>query len=93
MNKYTVGKTTTGLAKYLLDNYVNAKECGVAVDYDTRNNSSFFARVTADVLSAFSIHVYLYVHARLISQLSFTISFWNCVAGVMITVGTMVGRA
>lgn len=86
MNKYTVGKVTTGLARYFLDTYgEEAKSRGVAVGYDTRNNSEFFARVTADVLSAFGIHVYLHAHARPVSQLSFTVSFWNCVAGVMIT--------
>ncbi len=86
MNKYTVGKATTGLARYLLDVYGdNAKKRGVAVDYDTRNNSEFFAKVTANVLSAFGIHVYLHAHGRPVPQLSFTVSFWNCVAGVMIT--------
>ncbi len=71
MNKYTVGKATTGLAKYLLDTYGDeAKSRGVAVGYDTRNNSEFFARVTADVLSAFGIRVYFHTHARPVSQLS-----------------------
>lgn len=86
MNKYTVGKATTGLAQYLLDTYgEEAKSRGVAIGYDTRNNSESFARVTADVLSAFGIRVYLHAHARPVPQLSFTVTFWNCVAGVMIT--------
>ena len=86
MNKYTVGKATTGLAKYLLDSYGEDAKCrGVAIGYDTRNNSEFFARVTADVFSAFGIRVYLHAHARPVPQLSFTVSFWGCVAGVMIT--------
>lgn len=86
MNKYTVGKATTGLAQYLLDTYgEEAKSRGVAIGYDTRNNSESFARITADVLSAFGIRVYLHAHARPVPQLSFTVTFWNCVAGVMIT--------
>ena len=85
MNKYTVGKATTGLARYLLDHYPDARERGVAIGYDTRNNSEFFARVTADVFSAFGIRVYLHAHARPVPQLSFTVPFWGCVAGVMIT--------
>ena len=86
MNKYTVGKATTGLAQYLLDTYgEEAKSRGVAIGYDTRNNSELFARITADVLSAFGIRVYLHAHARPVPQLSFTVSFWRCVAGVMIT--------
>lgn len=86
MNKYTVGKATTGLARYLLDTYGDiAKSRGVAIGYDTRNHSEHFARVTADVLSAFGIRVYLHAHARPVPQLSFTVTFWHCVAGVMIT--------
>ena len=86
MNKYTVGKATTGLACYLLDTYgEEAKSRGVAIGYDTRNHSEHFARVTADVLSAFGIRVYLHAHARPVPQLSFTVTFWHCVAGVMIT--------
>ncbi len=86
MNKFTVGKATTGLAKYLLFTYGDeAKSRGVAIGYDTRNNSEYFARVAADVFSSLGIRVYLHAHARPVPQLSFTVSFWNCVAGVMIT--------
>ena len=86
MNKYTVGKASTGLALFLLDTYgEEAKNRGVVIGYDTRNHSEYFAKVTADVLSAFGIRVYLHAHARPVSQLSFTVAFWQCVAGVMIT--------
>ena len=85
MNKYTVGKASTGMARYLIDTYPDVKARGVAIGYDTRNNSEFFARTAADVFSAFGIRVCLHTHARPVSQLSFTIPFWHCVAGVMIT--------
>ena len=85
VNKFTVGKATTGLARYLLDNYPDVRERGVAIGYDTRNHSEYFARVTADVFSAFGIRVYFHAHARPVPQLSFSVSFWHCVAGVMIT--------
>lgn len=86
MNRYTVGKATTGLARCLLDTYgEDAKSRGLAIGYDTRNNSEYFARIAADVFSAFGIHVFLHAHARPVPQLSFTVPFWNCVAGVMIT--------
>ena len=85
MNKYTVGKATTGLARYLLDNYPDVRQRGVAIGYDTRNYSEQFARVTADVLSAFGIRVYFHAHARPVPQLSFAVTFLHCVAGVMIT--------
>lgn len=87
MNKYTVGKATAGLGKYLLDTYgANAcRERGVVIGYDTRNNSEFFSRTAANVLSGMGIRVYLHAHARPTPQLSFSVKFWNALAGVVIT--------
>lgn len=87
MNKYTVGKATMGLANYLLDAY-GAEVCaerGVVIGYDTRNNSEYFAKTAANVLSGMGIRVYLHVHARPTPQLSFSVKFWNAVAGVVVT--------
>lgn len=87
MNKYTVGKTTAGLGKYLLDTY-GAEACknrGVVIGYDTRNNSEFFSRTAANVLSGMGIRVYLHAHARPTPQLSFSVKFWNALAGVVVT--------
>lgn len=87
MNKYTVGKATAGLGKYLLDNY-GTELCysrGVVIGYDTRNNSEYFARIAANVLSGMGIRVYLHVHARPTPQLSFSVKFWNALAGVVVT--------
>ena len=87
MNKYTVGKATDGLGKYLLDTYGAAacKERGVVIGYDTRSNSEFFSRPAADVLSGMGIRVYLHAHARPTPQLSFSVKFWNALAGVVVT--------
>lgn len=87
MNKYTVGKATAGLGRYLLDTYgVSAcKERGVVIGYDTRNNSEYFSKVTANVLSGMGIRVYLHAHARPTPQLSFSVKFWNALAGVVVT--------
>ena len=87
MNKYTVGKATAGLGKYLLDTYgaQTCKERGVVIGYDTRNNSEFFSRTAADVLSGMGIRVYLHAHARPTPQLSFSVKFWNALAGVVVT--------
>ena len=53
MNKYTVGKATKGLGDYLLATYGEAlcKKRGVVIGYDTRNNSEYFSRTAANVLS------------------------------------------
>lgn len=87
MNKYTVGKATTGLGKYLLDTYGDnaCKKRGVAIGYDTRNNSSLFAEITASVFSGLGILVYLHDSARPTPQLSFLVKKSNCLAGVVIT--------
>ena len=87
MNKYTVGKATMGLGRYLLDTY-GAEACknrGVVIGYDTRNNSEFFSRTAANVLSGMGIRVYLHAHARPTPQLSFSVKFWNALAGVVVT--------
>lgn len=87
MNKYTVGKATEGLGNYLLATY-GAAVCvqrGVAVGYDTRNNSKYFAEITADVLTGMGIKVYLHSSARPTPQLSFSVKLWNTVAGVVVT--------
>ena len=87
MNKYTVGKATMGLGRYLLDTF-GAEACknrGVVIGYDTRNNSEFFSRTAANVLSGMGIRVYLHAHARPTPQLSFSVKFWNALAGVVVT--------
>ena len=87
MNKYTVGKATAGLGKYLLDTYgpEACRERGVAIGYDTRNNSEYFSRITANVLSGMGIRVYLHDSARPTPQLSFSVKLHNALAGVVVT--------
>ena len=55
------------------------------IGYDTRNNSEYFSRTAADVLSGMGIRVYLHAHARPTPQLSFSVNFWNALAGVVVT--------
>lgn len=87
MNKYTVGKATTGLGRYVLATY-GAEVCkkrGVVIGYDTRNNSDIFSKIAADVLSGMGIRVYLHEAARPTPQLSFSVKYLDCVAGIVIT--------
>lgn len=79
MNKYTIGKATKGLGRYLLDNY-GVEACakrGVVIGYDTRNNSKDFSEITANVLTGMGIKVYLHSEARPTPQLSFSVKFLN----------------
>ena len=83
MNKYTVGMATQGLANYVVRNF--GKGVGVAISYDSRNNSRFFADITAGVLMQNGLKVYLFDDIRPTPELSFTIRHLGCKAGVMIT--------
>jgi len=85
MNKYTVGVATQGLASYLLKNHPDASKMGVAIAYDSRNNSPLFARETAMVLAANGIKVYIFPKLRPTPLLSFAVRYLGCVAGVVIT--------
>jgi len=87
VNKYTIGKATKGLGNYLLDKfgYQVCAERGVAIAYDTRNNSELYAQIAADVLSGMGIKVFLHSDARPTPQLSFAVKKLNTLAGVVIT--------
>ncbi|MBY0433059.1 MAG: phospho-sugar mutase, partial [Cyclobacteriaceae bacterium] len=51
INQYTIGAATQGLANYLKKSFPG-QSVQVAIAYDSRNNSKYFAEVTANVLSA-----------------------------------------
>ena len=83
MNKYTVGKATYGLANYLKSR--NDGEISVALAYDSRNNSAYFAQIAAGVFASCGFKVYLYSTLVPVPVLSFTTAYLGCTAGVMIT--------
>ncbi|MCK9254742.1 MAG: phospho-sugar mutase [Bacteroidales bacterium] len=84
MNKYTVGMSTQALSNYLLKQFPNTKiKCAIA--YDCRNNSEYFAKISASVLSANGIKVYLFDSLRPTPELSFTIRHLKCQSGIVIT--------
>jgi len=85
MNKYTVGMSTQGLANYLKKNFEDEEQIKVAIAYDCRNNSTYFAQIAADVLSANGIKVYLFDALRPTPELSFAIRHLGCHSGIVIT--------
>jgi phosphoglucomutase len=85
MNKYTVGAATQGFANYLKMNFPDIGQIKVAIAYDSRNNSRYFAEVTADVFSANGIKVYLFDDLRPTPELSFAIRHFHCQGGIVIT--------
>lgn len=84
INKYTIGMCTQGFANYLKKSFPD-QEIKVAIAHDSRNNSRFFAETTANVFAANGIKVYLFESLRPTPELSFTIRYLNCNAGVNCT--------
>ncbi len=83
MNVYTVAHATQGLADLI--NEKKAAERGVAVGYDSRNNSKLFAETAACVLAANGIKVRLFTGIRPTPCLSFAVRELKCIAGINIT--------
>ena len=84
MNKFTVGMATQGLANYLHAVFPD-QDISVAIAYDSRNNSPYFADITASVFSANDIRVYFFTELRPTPELSFALRHFNCQSGVVIT--------
>lgn len=84
MNKYTVGMATQGLANYLRKSFPG-EEVSAAIAYDCRNNNTLFADITASVLSANGVKVYVFDGLRPTPELSFAIRQLGCKTGIVIT--------
>ena len=88
MNKYTVARASLGLANYFNSKKNNADSneiCKIAIAYDSRNNSEFFAKTAAVVYANNGFEVFLFDRLVPVPVLSFTTAYLGCDAGVMIT--------
>lgn len=83
INKYTIGMATQGFSNYLKKQVEG--EIRVAIAHDSRNNSRFFAEITASVFAANGCKVFLFDALRPTPELSFAIRHLNCSAGVVCT--------
>ena len=83
MNNYTVGKTTQGLANFIIKE--KGEKQGVAIAYDSRKMSLEFAKRVALVLNANGIKTYLFDSSKPTPELSFAVRELKCIAGVVIT--------
>lgn len=84
INKYTVGMATQGFANYLIQTYPGGV-IRVAIAHDSRNNSRQFAEITANVMAANGIKVFLFEALRPTPELSFAIRHLGCQGGVVCT--------
>ena len=85
MNIYTVAMATQGLANYIKMKFADLKQPQIAIAYDCRNNSKEFAQITADVMTANGIKVFLFSALRPTPELSFAIRELKCQSGVVVT--------
>ncbi len=85
MNKYTVGTATQGLANYLKYSFSTLPEISLAIAFDSRNNSPYFAQIAADVLAGNGIKVFLFESLRPTPELSFAVRHLKCQGGIVIT--------
>jgi phosphoglucomutase len=83
MNKYTVGTATQGFANYLKKSVEG--EIRAVIAHDCRNNSRTFAEITANVMAANGIKVFLFEALRPTPELSFTIRRLKAHGGVVCT--------
>ena len=85
MNIYTVAMATQGLANYIKMKFADMKTPQIAIAYDCRNNSKEFAQITADVMTANGIKVFLFSALRPTPELSFAIRELKCQSGIVVT--------
>ncbi|APJ05071.1 hypothetical protein AXG55_03800 [Silvanigrella aquatica] len=85
MNRYVLRRAVQGVANYILKCGEEAKKQGVAIAYDSRNNSRFFGHEAASVLAANGIHSYIYPTLQPTPCLSFAIRKLGCISGFCIT--------
>ena len=85
MNIYTVAMATQGLANYIKKMFADMKHPQVAIAYDCRNNSKEFAQISADVMTANGIKVFLFSALRPTPELSFAIRELKCQSGIVVT--------
>lgn len=83
MNVYTVAQASQGFANLI--NLEKAADRGVAIAYDSRNNSVLFSKVAAEVFAANGIKTYFFESLRPTPVLSFAIRQLGCIGGVNVT--------
>ncbi len=83
MNKYTVARATKGYADYLKSEFDG--EISVAIAYDSRNNSRFFAETCAGVLAQNGIKAFVFDTLMPTPVLSFAVRHLHSNGGIVIT--------
>ena len=89
MNYYTVGRATQGLSDFLNKNYENPS---IAIGYDSRIKSEYFAKEAAKILAANGIKVYIYDELEPTPCLSYAIRKYRTSSGIILTASHNPGK-
>jgi len=82
MNIYTVRKASQGLANYINHHFKNPS---IAISFDSRINSTLFAKAAAGVFTANGIRVFIYKELMPTPLLSYAVRELHCSSGIMVT--------
>lgn len=85
MNVHTVAHASQGFANLINQEGEDAAKRGVAIAYDSRNNSVLFSKVASEVFAANGIKTYFFESLRPTPVLSFAIRHLGCIGGVNVT--------
>lgn len=85
INNYIIRWASQAYSQYLLKYKKDQINRGVALAYDSRNNSEEFTQQTARVLAANGIPVYMFNYYRATPELSFTVRQLHCIGGIVLT--------
>ncbi len=82
MNIYTVGRATQGLADFLNSRHKNPS---VAIGYDSRIKSEYFAKEAAKILAANGVKAYLFSELEPTPCLSYAVRKYGTSSGIILT--------
>jgi phosphoglucomutase len=84
MNCYTIARATQGLADFAKMKAAG-KSPSVAIAYDSRHKSAYFARIAAQVLAANGVKCHIFSELMPTPMLSFAVRKLGCDAGIVVT--------
>lgn len=85
LNSYTIARATVGVARYLQQQNLPEAQRIMVISFDTRFHSKEFAQLSACILAAAGITVYLSDKPRPTPELSFLVRDYHAFLGIMIT--------
>jgi len=85
INKITIGEATQALCDYVILSGGNLSKIGIVVAFDTRLTSIELSQLSARVIAANGIKVYLFDSFRSTPELSFAVRHLGCAAGIVIS--------